>query len=323
MSIKSTADGYLVDIRPQGRDGKRIRKRFKTKSEAQQYERWVLATQHDKEWLGRPADTRPLSELIELWWRLHGQTLKDGENTRRKLHNIDARLKHPQARHVTKAKFAEYRAARLESGRQPKTVNRDQEMLAGVFSTLIELGHYHHEHPLKEMKKVRLVAHEMGFLTRAEVPELLALLSDDNLGVVKVCLATGARWREAAELRREDVVSGRVTFVNTKNGKNRTVPISHSLYKEITSGISRGPLFKAPDYLVVRSAIKSVAPDLPAGQAVHVLRHTFASHFMMSGGNILALQKILGHHSIQQTMTYAHFAPDYLSDAVRFNPLEN
>ena len=30
---------------------------------------------------------------------------------------------------------------------------------------------------------------------------------------------------------------------------------------------------------------------LPRGQLTHVLRHTFTAHFMMSGGNILALQK--------------------------------
>ena len=45
MSIKSTPEGYLVDIHPQGREGKRIRKRFKTKSEAQQFDRWVIATE--------------------------------------------------------------------------------------------------------------------------------------------------------------------------------------------------------------------------------------------------------------------------------------
>ncbi|WP_421329667.1 hypothetical protein [Aeromonas veronii] len=45
MSIMSTPEGYLVDIRPQGREGKRIRKRFKTKSEAQQFDRWVIATE--------------------------------------------------------------------------------------------------------------------------------------------------------------------------------------------------------------------------------------------------------------------------------------
>lgn len=75
------------------------------------------------------------------------------------------------------------------------------------------------------------------------------------------------------------------------------------------------------DYAEYRKILKSVKPDLPRGQAVHVLRHTFAAHFMMNGGNILTLQKIMGHASIQQTMTYAHLSPDYLQDAISYNPL--
>ena len=44
----------------------------------------------------------------------------------------------------------------------------------------------------------------------------------------------------------------------------------------------------------------------------HLLRHTFASHFIMSGGNILTLQKILGHSDLKMTLVYAHLAPDFL-----------
>lgn len=44
----------------------------------------------------------------------------------------------------------------------------------------------------------------------------------------------------------------------------------------------------------------------------HLLRHTFASHFVMAGGNILALQRILGHSDVKMTMIYAHLAPDFL-----------
>ena len=44
----------------------------------------------------------------------------------------------------------------------------------------------------------------------------------------------------------------------------------------------------------------------------HALRHTMASQYMMQGGNVLALSKILGHTDIKQTMVYAHLAPDYL-----------
>ncbi|VAK40736.1 tyrosine recombinase XerC [Enterobacter hormaechei] len=62
-------------------------------------------------------------------------------------------------------------------------------------------------------------------------------------------------------------------------------------------------------------------PDIPANQATHILRHTFASHFMVNGGNIISLQQILGNANIQQTMTYAHLSPEYLQNAVALNPL--
>ncbi len=38
---------------------------------------------------------------------------------------------------------------------------------------------------------------------------------------------------------------------------------------------------------------------------------------MMNG----ELQRILGHARIEQTMAYAHFAPDFLQDAISYNPL--
>ncbi|WP_424649030.1 tyrosine-type recombinase/integrase [Castellaniella sp.] len=57
------------------------------------------------------------------------------------------------------------------------------------------------------------------------------------------------------------------------------------------------------------------------GQLTHVLRHTFASHFMINGGNILTLQRILGHQDLKTTMRYAHLAPDHLESARMLNPL--
>lgn len=42
---------------------------------------------------------------------------------------------------------------------------------------------------------------------------------------------------------------------------------------------------------------------------------------MMNGGNILVLQRVLGHTDIKMTMRSAHFAPDHLEDAVKLNPL--
>lgn len=61
--------------------------------------------------------------------------------------------------------------------------------------------------------------------------------------------------------------------------------------------------------------------DLPDGQMTHVLRHTFASHFVANGGNIVALQKILDHCSLNVTMRYAHLSPEHFKDVLKYKPM--
>jgi integrase len=68
-------------------------------------------------------------------------------------------------------------------------------------------------------------------------------------------------------------------------------------------------------------ALLAAAGCRPLGMAWHALRHTFASHYMMAGGSLLALSKILGHADVKITMVYAHLAPDYIGaemNRVRF-----
>lgn len=323
MSIIKQDDGrYLVDIRPQGRDGKRIRKRFATKSEAQQYERWAVSSFHNKEWQDVLPDRRLLSELISIWFQLKGQMMKSATNTHNKVKAIDKRLGYPRADKINKKMIADYRAKRFEAGVAANTINRDITAISAVFGTLIETGNYHGENPFSGTKKLKIATAEMGFLSRVEIKALLAELPDDERLAAELSLSTGARWGEVKGLMSTRIAHARVTYTDTKNGKDRTVPISEDLEKALKAR-GRGYIFSNVDYDIVREALKKVAPDLPKGQAVHALRHTFASHFVMNGGNILVLQKILGHANIQQTMVYAHLAPDFLQEAIRFNPMKS
>ena len=49
---------------------------------------------------------------------------------------------------------------------------------------------------------------------------------------------------------------------------------------------------------------------------LHDLRHTFASHWVMGGGDLYLLKEILGHKSIVMTQRYAHLSPEFKKSAV-------
>ena len=51
----------------------------------------------------------------------------------------------------------------------------------------------------------------------------------------------------------------------------------------------------------------------PLARGFHALRHTFATHFVRSGGSLVALQRLLGHSDISTSMIYAHASPDFVA----------
>jgi len=128
------------------------------------------------------------------------------------------------------------------------------------------------------------------------------------------CLATGARWGEAENLQLRHVQEGKLTFLNTKSGKSRSVPVSKELFEEIRKYLKEHGCFSF-SLSSFRRGLKKSAIGLPSGPAAHVLRHTFASHFIMKGGDLLTLKKILGHSNVNVTMRYAHLAPEHLKNA--------
>lgn len=179
--------------------------------------------------------------------------------------------------------------------------------------------------PLLNVRKLKEKNTELSFLTKDQIRLLYRHIEDSTnpslRHVVDISLATGARWSECEGLTLDKLQNGGFYFTDTKNGSSRFVPVSADLFGRVYYFLRSGGF--ASCYGAFRSAVKRSGIVLPDGQLAHVLRHSFASHFMMSGGNIRTLQQILGHSSLNVSMRYAHFAPDFLDQAVRFNPLEN
>ncbi|MBY8122861.1 tyrosine-type recombinase/integrase [Vibrio fluvialis] len=339
MSIRNLKDGnkkpWLCECYPTGRGGKRIRKRFATKGEALAFEQFTMREVEDKPWLGDKGERRSLLDMINLWQERHGQSLSHSKYTYNKLKVMALGMGDPLYTKFTASMFTQFRADRLAGeiadlqGRKSKvtfrTCNNEQDLLNAVIVELKHIGEWKGENPLAAVRQFKLHETEMEFLTVEEMRELISAAEehefhDDIHKIIKLCLATGARFREASNLTGAQLSKYKVTFTQTKGKKNRSIPISQELYELIYKEGS-GPLFRI-GYSTVYRFISRRVPRLKQ-QAAHVLRHTFASYYMMNGGNIIALQRILGHADIKQTMRYAHLAPDHLEDAVEKNPLNN
>ena len=72
----------------------------------------------------------------------------------------------------------------------------------------------------------------------------------------------------------------------------------------------------------VQWAVKETAKraGIRKGVSVHTLRHTFATHLLEDGTDILTLQKLLGHSAIETTMEYLHIAQ--CENLKPFSPLD-
>ncbi|SGZ03434.1 Integrase [Moritella viscosa] len=339
MSVRNLKDGHkkpwLCECYPQGRNGKRIRQRFATKGEATAFERYTMNEVDDKPWLGDKPDTRKLSDLIELWWQLHAKNLKSGAHAHRRMVIICEHLDDPIATSITAKDYAHYRANRRMVGASQRngieelsaaSQNYDLKCMRAMFNELIRLKEWNYPNPLTSINLIPKSEPELNYLSQQQIITLLSFVQGQHHAkqltqIIKICLATGARVSEAMNLKGSQLSKYKITFSNTKSRKNRTVPISEALYNEIYQD-KNDKLFTC-NYVAIWKGVSHCFTDLPKGQATHILRHTFASYFMMNGGNILVLQKILGHADISQTMRYSHFSPSHLQDAVSFNPLVN
>lgn len=327
-SIWKLKDGrYLVELRLGNGYSNVHRKTRDTLREAKYYRDTVRAKKAaDSEFMpNAPKDRRDLVSIIEVWWGLFGQNLKDGKRRRSKLLFLADIWGNPSLDKITAVSYLEFRQLRMASGVGRNTVDHDLAYLKSMFNRLVKVNELH-ENPLREVELLGSDEAEIRYLELSEIRSLLdALLessSRDGYTVCRICLETGCRISEATGLTAAQVRGGVIQFARTKNSNSRAVPISPELEREIRGGRPRsGRLFVDSINRAFSTALVKARIELPRGQKTHVMRHSFAVHFMRDKGSILDLQKILGHKTLKMTLRYAQFHPDYLADAVIKNPI--
>lgn len=205
----------------------------------------------------------------------------------------------------------------------PTTVNHDLKLLSSMFSRAVAWKMLVTENPMKEVKQLRENNHRLRFLSVEEIGELSkACVNDEERGVkgelfnlVTLAVNTGMRKGElmGLEWHNIDLKNSAIHIYASKSGKPRPIPINKQAM-EVLLSIRKLPcsskLFESDHRQAYILALEAAGIK---DANFHTLRHTFASHFMMCGGNIYALAKILGHSNIKMTERYSHLSPDFLT----------
>lgn len=176
-----------------------------------------------------------------------------------------------------------------------------------------------------------------GALSIHEVEQLLAAPRGESWRAVRdralleVLYASGARVSEASSLRIDDWSRDlHVLRLHGKGNKTRIVPVGPRCEEALTAWID-GQRARLPDahtraeVFLTRSGsaldrtnawrrVKHAAlvAGIRARVTPHVLRHSFATHMVEAGGDLRAVQELLGHASIQTTQIYTHLDGEHV-----------
>lgn len=259
-----------------------------------------------------------------------------------KVARISKKIGQRAAASLTVADVERFRDELLAGGLGPASTTRHLAVLSKMFAWGRKAGVLAVDSPTRGCVRPTETP-SLDYLSREEVAKLLEHAEQAApiaYPMIATAVFTGMRKGELFGLRWLDVHldAGRLDVIRSyrtapKSGKARHLPLHPELvrilrvWKERCAPTEEGLVFpvhppaRSPRMGLQRETLGLAAilgaagchePDHPW----HALRHSFASHFVMAGGNILELQKLLGHSTLAMTMVYAHLSPDHLAAGV-------
>jgi integrase len=291
-----------------------------------------------------PAPTITLAEAFERYFKAKAR--------KRSLKEDERIAKHLKAEFGAQTRLSELTASRISAFKESRlaitksrrggplslaSINRPLALLRALLRLACDEWEV-----LPAVPKVKLESVEhgrirwLGQYSPDEKERLLtacqASKNADLLDLVTLALETGMRQGELLGLTWDRVELSRgvlrldVSFrrrENTKSGKRREVPLSAIadalLARRATRQQGQGLVFGTKRWGAFRKPWEQAVEQSKLEDLhFHDCRHHYASWYMMDGGELLALSKILGHATLAMTMRYAHLSPGYVrTDAAK------
>lgn len=209
---------------------------------------------------------------------------------------------------------------------QKRSINRKLSSLRSFYLYLLKIGEIQVS-PLETIPSLKFYAEKQIPISEEEMESLGEILEKEpeNLLeklIIETLYQTGMRKSELCNILLEQVdFSKSEIFVKGKGNKQRVVPISENLLKQMREYTAiRKPNEDSGIYFFVRENGKKLSEKfvysvvnrylslitLKKKKSPHILRHSFATHVLNNGAEISKVKKILGHSSLASTQVYTN-----------------
>jgi integrase/recombinase XerD len=209
-----------------------------------------------------------------------------------------------------------------DKGLKPATINRAIHALRSFYGYAVKRDIYH-KNIAALLEPLKLQQKERSYLKEYELELLLGVIKNQLVYIlISTLYYTGLRIAECLNLKLKDVDMRNklIHVVGGKGNKDRVVPISDKLFKQLSLYLSDvRPECSSDRFFAsqtsgkvsreyVNRCLKKASTEAEINKHVtcHILRHSFASNLVSKNVNIVNVQKLLGHSSLKVTSIYTH-----------------
>lgn len=217
-------------------------------------------------------------------------------------------------------------------GCQPASINRAVHAMRSFYNYLVKRDLYH-KNVAALLEPAKLQQKERCFLKETEFKKLCDKIDNPLVNiVVQTLYYTGLRITECLTLTLKDVdmKNKLIHVVAGKGNKDRTIPISNKLHSILSGYLQNVRAEGESDRFFssrksgkisreyINRIIKKAALDSGINKDVtcHILRHSFATNLVSKNVNLVHIQRLLGHSSLNVTSIYTHTTVKELEKSV-------
>ena len=336
MSVKYHIDHYVVDYRPDGRNGKRIRRHLpvsiQSEEEALLTERLIKESVASRKQEEVPLTNETVSELFSKyldWYEVNRSktTYRDIGYISKYFESILGAIK---VENININHIEMYKKMRLASDRKPsnRTINKELAYFSGFLRWSVKHGYI-----TARQFRVDNLPHKRPIPVVLSVDEVFRVLAEAEpfyRAYFIFLYSLGLRASEAKNLTWGDIdLEMNTVTVKQKGGSLKRLPMNELIavgLLDIERGADADYVFGSklkrmngkPIYDARRALLRAVKKaGIKKHVYPHLFRHSIATHLVAKNVNMRVIQKYLGHTNISTTEFYTHVDIHGLMEATK------